>query len=213
MRLNIRREQIEVMDAVAEANFENRIIDHLLQDYSDSKVKLPDGGDFTVSTLPSETLRSLVEMAIAKARKYELTYESTIASFVVMMFDVAPNFDEHRLCGVLLGDEEKPPDERVKELPKVLTEKNWDAIREGYDPNAWVKPDPSESAKETETKETETAGSPAKKVADPMAKTIANKTMSRTIKRQTGTVEQQPNVPNAQPEIDEKTIIIDRKEL
>jgi hypothetical protein len=217
MRLTVRREQREVMDAVAEANFEKRIADHLRHNYADSVVKLPDGG-FTTGTLPPDKLEQLVTVAIAKARGYQMTLESSIALFAAMMFDVAPNFDRHRLCEVLLGDEEKKPDERIRELPKVLSEKNWEAIREGYDPNAWAKPAASIDGEQTDKFEAKPPVAPAGKPSDPMGKTvsgktISGKTMTRTIRRKPGTVDAQPTIRNAKPEFDEKTIRIDRKEL
>src|SRR5438094_8947043 len=145
MSLNIRREQMDVMNAVAEADFERRLAEHLRQNYADSVVKLPDGGEFTVGTLTAETLDTLVRVGIARARRYELTFESSIATFVALMFHVCPNFDEHRLCQVLLADEEKDPNERVQEIPKVLSENNWDSIREGYNPEAWNEPTDAEA--------------------------------------------------------------------
>src|SRR5947209_833896 len=106
MSLNIRREQMDVMNAVAEADFERRLSEHLRQNYADSVVRLPDGGEFTVSTLVAETFDTLVRAGMARARAHELTFESSIATFVALMFHVCPNFDEHRLCQVLLADEQ-----------------------------------------------------------------------------------------------------------
>ena len=42
MRLNIRREQMDVMDAVSEANFERGVARHLLSNFGDSIVRLPE---------------------------------------------------------------------------------------------------------------------------------------------------------------------------
>ena len=210
MRLKVRSEQIEVMDAVVEANFRKRIGDHVRQGYPDAVVKLPEGGDLTVSTVSPGLFDDLVETAISKARKYLLTQESSIAAFVALMFDVAPNFDTHRLCEVLLNDEEKRPDDRVSEIPKVLTEKNWLAIREGYDPNAWTKPAPAGGhipAGPTD----ETMRNVKPEAIEPIDKTVSNKTMTRTIRRRSAGVEHQPGVPETQPEFDEKTIMIERK--
>lgn len=170
MRLNVRREQIEVMNAVAEVNFERRLALHLRENYRESVVKLPDGGEFTVGTLMAETLERLVAVGIARAKQRELTLESTISLFVALMFHVAPNFDRHRLCEVMLGDEDKTPDERLEEIPKVLSDSNWETIRKGYDPTFWEMP--AEPDEETVTEGDDKPASAA--ASDPMDRTIPN---------------------------------------
>jgi hypothetical protein len=207
---------MDVMQAVAEANFERQLARHLRESYADSVVKLPDGGEFPISDLLEDTLGNLIRVGISRAGLYEMTLQSSISSFVALMFAVAPNFDEHRLCGVLLGDEEKAPDARIEDVLTVLTEKNWEAIRNDYDPTAWVEivEEPKETAPDAEQpNEKEKANAAA---ADPMAKTISGKTMSgktmsRTISRKSQTVKIQPEMIKDQPGFDEKTIKIDRK--
>jgi hypothetical protein len=228
MRLNVRREQIDVMSAVAEAHFEQRIGEHLRQNYADAVVKLPNGGEFTVAALEAETLRRLVRAGINRARKYELTFESAIAAFVALMFHVCPNFDQHRLCQVLLADEEKEPNERVAEISNVLSERNWDSVRETYDPEAWN--EPAEPIAETAAEPGEAAQpdgetvavpspnqagaehAPISRPVDPMEETIPNKTPTRATRRRGNTLLSRPLVPEAPP-IDLDTIVnIDIKE-
>ncbi len=136
---------MSVVEAVAQENFVRRIADHLLAEYPKANVILPGDEKFTVDELPEETLHELVRTAIARAQGHALTFESSIAAFTAVMFEVSPNFDTHRLCQVLLNDDEVEPNNRLDELLNVLTEKNWESIREDYDPQAW-KPD-----KETES--------------------------------------------------------------
>lgn len=150
MRLSIRAEQKSVIEAVAQENFVRRIAAHLLAEYPTAVVSLPNDEKFAVEELPEETLYDLVRVGIERARSHSLTLESVIAAFTAVMFEVSPNFDEHRLCQVLLNDEDVEPNERLDELLNVLTEKNWESIREDYDPNAWK---PAEEGEETpETK-------------------------------------------------------------
>lgn len=207
MRLTVRNQQMEVMAAVAETNFERRIADHLREHYADSIVRLPDGSEFRVAEIAQDKLEKLVTAGIAKARAYELANQSSIASFVALMFSVSPNFDEHRLCGVLLGDEEKVPDDRVAELPKVLSEKNWEAIRKDYNPNAWadeVRPPENDSLAPQDKADT------AKK--DPMSKTMSGATMSRSIGRKRETIGIKPESSGPDPNIGQETVKIDRKQ-
>ncbi|HEY8560440.1 MAG TPA: hypothetical protein VIL74_08690 [Pyrinomonadaceae bacterium] len=137
MRLAIRPEQMLVINEVAEENFVRRIAAHLAAEYPRAVVTLPDASKAPVEDLPEEELFSLIRTGIRRARGRGFDLESTIAAFVAVMFEVCPNFDNHRLCEVMLADEEIEPNARLDELLNVLTEKNWEAIRETYDPQAW----------------------------------------------------------------------------
>lgn len=209
MRLNVRREQMDVMAAVSEANFEREVARHVLSNYSESIVRLPEGGEFAVHDLSEETLERLVRIGIVKARRFELTRQSSIAGFVAMMFSGAPNFDKNRICEVLLTDEEKTPDDRVDEIANVLSEKNWETIRSDYDPQAWILPDESETESATAD---ETAAAPeSSKASDPMAKTVTGKTLARLAKKPKETVDVQPQVSAADRDMDVNTVKIDRE--
>jgi len=129
-----------------------RIAAHLRADYSQATVTLPTDEEYTVGEMSDEKLYQLVRVGIERARGYGMTFESSLAAFTAVMFEIAPNFDEHRLSQVLLHDEQVAPDARLDELLEVLTEKNWEAIRADYDPQAWNQPEKStESTTEEET--------------------------------------------------------------
>ena len=149
MRLSIRAEQKVVIEAVAQENFVRRIAAHLLEEYSKAVVILPSDEKLTVDELPEETLHNLVRVGIERARGHGLTFESAISAFTAVMFEVAPNFDTHRLSQVLLNDEEVEPNARLDELLNVLSEKNWESIREDYDPKAWKPAQTEDEASET----------------------------------------------------------------
>lgn len=141
MRLSIRPEQLMIVETFAQENFVRRIAAHLRSEYSQATVTLPTDEEFTVSVLPEERLYDLVRTGIVRARLYAMKLESSIAAFIALMFEVSPNFDEHRLCQVLLNDEQVAPDARIDELLNILTEKNWESIRVDYDPQAWMLPE------------------------------------------------------------------------
>jgi hypothetical protein len=210
VRLNVRREQIDVMASVAEANFERDLAAHLRANYASSIVRLPHVGEVTVHDLVEDNLQRLVRIGIAKARRYELTRQSSIAGFVVTMFSVSPNFDENRLCQVMLSDEEKSPDDRADEIANVLSENNWDAIRNDYDPEAWVLPEAERESETVSTAQSESAADDGKG-DDPMARTVTGKTLSRISKMPKESVGIQPEVPVADPDLDRNTMKIDRK--
>lgn len=130
------------IQASAEENFVRRIAAHLLERYAKTVVTLSDK-KLPVDELPRETLLSLVRTGIERARGYGLSFESSIAGFCAVMFEVAPNFDQHKLSQVVLNDENIEPNARLDELFEILTESNWETIRKTYDAEAW-QPKPEE---------------------------------------------------------------------
>ena len=153
MRLLIRPEQMTTIQEAAEEKFVRRIAAHLLKQYSNSMVTLPDSKS-TVAELPKETLNTLVRNSIEYARSYGLNQESSVAAFSALRFEVAPNFDKHNLSRVVLGDETFDPNARIDQLLEILTEKNWETIQKTYDPEAWFsKPEEAESEESKSEKE------------------------------------------------------------
>lgn len=117
--------------------FVRRIARHLLEDYSEAIVILPDEEKQTVAALPKKTLRDLVRTGVARARHQRFTFESSIAVFTALMFEVAPNFYTNSMCQVILNDENAEPNERIDLLVSVLSEKTVTTMKEKYDPKAW----------------------------------------------------------------------------
>ena len=165
--MQIRAEQMTVFETAAEDNFARRIARHLLENYAQAVVRLPDIEPTTVNELSSENLDSLVKVSVERARRYGLTHESSISAFSAIMFEVAPNFDSHRLSQMMLKDETIEPDARLDELLEVLTEKNWETIRADYDVKAW-------QSNAEETIKPEDAEQPAAVENSDFAKTVMN---------------------------------------
>ncbi len=132
----IRSEQMEVFESAAQEDFVRRLGTHLCENYSNSVVRLPDQEAF-IKELPEETLDRLIRCSIARARSYQLSFESSISAFSAIMFDVAPNFDKHSMSKLCLNDQNIEPNARLNELLKILTEEHWDKIRKDYDVNVW----------------------------------------------------------------------------
>lgn len=165
----IRAEQMAVFESTAEEKFERRLAAHLLESYGAAIAHLPDS-ESTVAELPAETLHSLVKNSIRLARKYELTYESSISAFSAIRFEVSPNFDKHRLSQMMLNDEHIEPNERLNELLKILTEKNWETIRAEYDVYAWQ----AEAEKTVEAENVEDTEKPVEAKNIEFADTVIN---------------------------------------
>ena len=168
-----------------------------------------------------------------------MRHQSSIAAFVTLMFDVAPNFDHHRLCEVLLGDEEKPADDRIGDVLTVLNEKNWDAIRLTYDPQAWLTAERKASeARARNDKQSAEAKSESDAIDQPVSgktmsgktlsgktmsgktlsgktfkgKTLSGKTFSRTASPKSQTIKVQPEMSDSDTDFDKNTMKVDRKE-
>jgi hypothetical protein len=123
----IRPEQHAEFKRAAEASFVDRTIGFLRE-------KLPD----QTATLSPELLRQRVEIGIARARGYGITWQSSMLTFVTLMFEIAPNFDEHpRILGVLT-DDHIAPDFRPKELLNRISGRVWGEARQLRHPSAWA---------------------------------------------------------------------------
>jgi hypothetical protein len=132
----IRSDHLNAFQSQADEQFIAELVEHLLAEYDDTIVELP---DYTtgIEEIPLAILRQMVSNGIAQARRYGMTWESTLASFVSLMFVVAPNFDEHPLIRHVLSSDAVAPDERIELLWEHITDAHWDAAGENYDPLAW----------------------------------------------------------------------------
>ncbi len=134
--LKIRPSQFEAFRDVADAAFARRVAAHLRENHAEEVVKLPTGAH-ALGELDEATLLRLVRAGVGRARAYGMESESSITSFVVLTFAVAPNFDAHPLIRRVLEDESVEPDLRLSELWGRTNEENWQAAADAYDPAAW----------------------------------------------------------------------------
>lgn len=137
--LRIRSAQLEAFAPTAEAAFERDVLAHLRAEHADAEVRLPSGA-VALSEIPDEQLLALVRGLTARARAYGMTWASSITSFVVLGFVVAPNFDDHPLIRRALADPEVAPNERLEAIWEQTTEENWQAAADAYDPARWETP-------------------------------------------------------------------------
>jgi hypothetical protein len=136
--LKIRSEQIRPFEPDAKAAFVNRVMNYLRENHGDALVRLPKGQN-SVAELPETILRNLVENGIARGESYGLTWKSSLISFVVLMFIVAPNFDLDEKVAKVLTDENIPADKRVRVITEQMTDEDWEKVAEKYDEKAWQK--------------------------------------------------------------------------
>ena len=85
-----------------------------------------------------DALRRMVRIAIKKAERYGFTPAKDQASFVSIMFEVAPNFDEQdEIRTVLMEDNLKPSFRLQKLWSNAVPEEVWDKAEENYNEDAW----------------------------------------------------------------------------
>ncbi len=135
--MKIRREQMSTLNAVGRENFELRLTEHVRTRYPAILIGIP-GGQIPVSQLSTDCLLGMVRCGISRAKKYGLTWQSSIAGFTSLMFAIGPDFDEHPAIRRELLDEAVPANSKVDNLSRVVAEPIWNEAKLGQRPLAWT---------------------------------------------------------------------------
>ncbi len=90
-----------------------------------------------IAHLDEVTLRRMVQAGIARARRHGLTWESSLVRFLLLMFQVAPNFDQHPAFARALSDVALPEAARMAEIFERVTPEEWREAQLAYDDRAW----------------------------------------------------------------------------
>ena len=123
----MRREQMEVFQAVADPAFFGRVASHLRRQYPD-----------LTTPLTNELLALLVARGVARARGHALAWESSLVRFVELMLTVAPNFDEQPAIRERLCRDEVSELARMDGLFEHVTLSQWRQASRAYDPWACI---------------------------------------------------------------------------
>jgi hypothetical protein len=91
-----------------------------------------------VQHLDSTLLKSRVRFAILKARRYGLATISDLAGFSALMFELAPNFDDHPSFRSVLEDPGLPAEAKLRRLSQSITDREWDEALRLYDRSFWI---------------------------------------------------------------------------
>lgn len=90
-----------------------------------------------IDRIPERGLREMVAGGLARARTHGLQSLGDLTAFVSIMFEIAPNFDEHPLIRHVLRSEQVPAEERLGRLFRPELNDAWEAAAQNYDPEAW----------------------------------------------------------------------------
>lgn len=134
--LKIGQSQFDAFSDVADGAFAGRIAAHLRQNHPDVTVKLRSRVS-SIRDLSDTALEELILKGISRSRGYGLTYENSIAAFVVLMFVIAPNFDSGSKIKRILNDSSIPADSRMQKVLEEGRDVDWMEARSRYDVQAW----------------------------------------------------------------------------
>ena len=87
-------------------------------------------------SMDQRTVIQMVTTAIAKARRYDMIVAADIAAFGVIMFDVAPNFDEQPQIQACLANRLMPGRLRLRAAVTICSDAAWQEAEDNADPGA-----------------------------------------------------------------------------
>ncbi len=92
---------------------------------------------YLVQHISKEILEQRVLYGIRKGRKYRLDTVADLAGFVGLLFEIAPNFDQHPSIQSLLTNFEIPPEKKLDILVDQISEEEWEEASHLYDDKFW----------------------------------------------------------------------------
>jgi hypothetical protein len=122
--VEIRDEQLRSISATLDAEFESKLTDHIRRHHA-----------VTSDGISGGKLRAKVRFGIERARERGLTWQSSIACFVGLMFEYGPSFSEHTLIDPYLRSPE--PDLALDEMVDSLTDEQWEQVDQET-PKLWI---------------------------------------------------------------------------
>ncbi len=90
-----------------------------------------------VQHLSREQLEKRVEVAVMRARRYGFQSVSDLAGFAALMFELAPNFDEHPSFKKVLVDRDTLPEMKLRRLSQTISENDWKEALQLFDREFW----------------------------------------------------------------------------
>ncbi|MBA3805012.1 MAG: hypothetical protein H0X14_04790 [Acidobacteria bacterium] len=123
--LKIRKEQVEAFLPKTDEEIVEFIVKHLHEESPN-----------LIERLPPESLREMVGNGVARARGHGLRRLEDLTAFVSIMFEIAPDFDEHEELRRVLRDDGVPADERMDRLFDSELDDAWEEVVRYRDPEA-----------------------------------------------------------------------------
>lgn len=90
-----------------------------------------------VQHLERYDLEERVNVTIARGRGYGFQTIADLAGYSALMFELAPNFDEHPSFRKILADRELLPELKLRRLSQQISETDWREALARYDKSFW----------------------------------------------------------------------------
>ena len=91
---------------------------------------------------PDETLETMVQTGIERARTHNFDRAEDIAAFVAVMFEVSPTFDENDEIKTILDEPSFPVEDRFEQLWERVPDETWKKLENEYDAKNWFPDQP-----------------------------------------------------------------------
>ncbi len=124
--MKIRPEQFEAFEPKDDQEIVKFIVLHLQEASPDLVDRIPPSG-----------LCEMVANGLARARGHDLNSLGDLAAFVSIMFEIAPNFDEHPALLQALRGKSTSPDALLDRLFVKELDQAWEEVDRSFDPKAW----------------------------------------------------------------------------
>ncbi|HVE57386.1 MAG TPA: hypothetical protein VNB22_11205 [Pyrinomonadaceae bacterium] len=129
--LVIRQEQIDALIKGTDEEFVEFLVGHVKEEFPEKAAERD-----------RETLHTMVRGGIRRAESHGFTTAEDITAFISIMFEIAPNFDEHPQIKTVLDDETFAPEDRIERLwSPLVTEEAWEEAAKNYNEKAWFPED------------------------------------------------------------------------
>lgn len=92
-----------------------------------------------IQHLSRPQLEKRIDVTVARGRRYGLQTISDLAGFSALMFELAPNFDEHPSFQRILLDRDVLPELKLRRLSQQISERDWREALDRYDKAFWTK--------------------------------------------------------------------------
>lgn len=90
-----------------------------------------------VQFISRDVLEDRIRYAIRRARQYSLGTISDLAGYTALMFELAPNFDQHPSFRRVLQDPSVPPEAKMRRLSQVISDREWEEAVALFDRTFW----------------------------------------------------------------------------
>lgn len=124
--LVIRKEQIQHFIAQNDADLV-RLIRQIMRECCPGRVE----------NYSDKLLDGMIKLGLEKAKKYNFEKAETIAAYVAVMFEIAPDFDEQPPIKQVLEDKNYLIDDRFFQLWQRVDEKVWMEAEQKYNAKLW----------------------------------------------------------------------------